>query len=307
MMDHEKRPRRFAKFVRRKAFWMAISTPLIIAAVCGWLTAPLEPPSATNTQANLANTTKPATEPAIPDWPSMVLDGKQATSILLASLISAQAQLEAVGGYTAVFRKTERISGKLGAEQILEMKSRLKPFSIYFKYRTPEAGKEVVYAEGRYDNDLVAHGVGISRRLIPRIKVAPNSATAMWGNRHPITDAGLANLLKRLIYFRRMDLEDPEAVTILDRIPRPEGGEWYRSVHTHPHQNSERPFQKVEVLYDPETRIPVQISSYGWTEPGDEGEHKLAERYAYDNLVLCPTLTDLDFDPANPAYDFTRF
>ncbi len=307
MTSQVTRSHRFRRVVRRKAFWGLISVPLIIAGICGWLTAPLEPPSASGTTPNLLAAPPVRAEEQLQAWPTTAMEGDTATTLLLSSLLSAQARLEAAGGYRAVFRKTERISGKVGDEQVMEMKSRLHPFSIYFKYRTPETGKEVVYAVGRYDNDIIAHGVGLSRKLIPRIKVAPESRIAMLGNRHPITDAGLAKLLDKLIHFRRLDLQDPEAVTLLDRIPNPEGGEWLRSIHTHPRQNGVRPFQRVEVLYHPEHRIPVQITSYEWPQPGDDGTLKLAERYSYDELQLDSTLTDLDFDPANPAYDFTRF
>lgn len=307
MTEQARRTRRIARIIGRKTLWGLISVPLIIAGICGWLTAPLEPPSNSPALPTLLSRPRPLDPPKLPAWPSTALEGDEATSILLASLLSARDRLEAVGGYSAVFRKTERISGKLGDEQVMEMKSRLNPFSVYFKYRTPEAGKEVVYAEGRYDNDLVAHGVGLSRKLVPRIKVAPDSRIAMMGNRHPITDAGLAKLLDKLIHFRRLDQKDPDAVTLLDRIPNPSGGEWLRSIHTHPRQSPERPFQRVEVLYDPETRIPIQISSYDWSRPEDNGDLKLAERYVYEDMVLNPSLTDQDFDPANPQYDFTRF
>ena len=227
--------------------------------------------------------------------------------LLLDSLITAKDRLETAGAFTAVLHKTERLKGVLGNEQILEMKCRTKPFSIYFKYRTPEAGKEVVYAEGRYDNQMIAHGTGISRALIPRLKVAPDSAIALAGSRHPITDAGVLNLTKKLIRFREMDLNDPEAETVLDRITDKTGREWLRSVHTHPHQKSDRPFQLVEVLYDPKTFIPNEIHNYDWLAPGETGKPKLAETYRYEDLKLGAELSDLDFDPANPAYAFSRF
>lgn len=242
---------------------------------------------------------------AVAAWPETALDGPEAKQILLDSLSQARARLEAAGGYTATFRRRERVNDALGDEQVIRMKCRNSPFAIYFRFDTPEPGKEVVYAEGRYDNQMIAHSVGFSRKLIPRIKVAPTSALAMRGNRHPITEAGLLNLTNRLINFRKMDLDDPEAGTTLDRWADPASGRtWLRSIHTHPHFSESRPFQYIEVLYDPETRIPHKITSYDWPRPGETGPRKLAEQYQYDDLDLKAPLTDLDFDPANPAYDF---
>jgi hypothetical protein len=95
--------------------------------------------------------------------------------------------------------------------------------------------------------------------------------------------------------------------TVLDRFTDEAGREWLRSVHTHPHQKPDRPFQVVEVLYDAGTRIPIQIKSYDWQPTGEQGDPKLAEAYQYDELKLGAELTDADFDPANPAYAFSRF
>ena len=303
----EPRPsrRRLARLVRKKLLWAAVAVPLIIAAVSGWMTEPLRPPGPV-----AGSTPKfepvPAPAPTLAPWPTAAMSGQPAMILLRDSLLSARTRLEAAGGYTAVLRKTERIKGTLGAEQILEMKCRHNKFAIYFKYRSPEPGKEVVYAVGRYDDQVVAHGTGFSRALIPRLKFPPDSALALSGNRHPITDAGLLNLTNRLIGFREMDLKDPQAGTVLERIKDADGREWLRSVHTHPHQNSGRPFQVVEVLYDPATRIPMRIKNYDWQAPGETGEPKLAEAYRYDDLKLGADLTDADFDPANPAYAFSR-
>jgi hypothetical protein len=81
----------------------------------------------------------------------------------------------------------------------------------------------------------------------------------------------------------------------------------YRSLHTHPHRHAERPFARVEVLYDPTTLIPIEITSYDWPEGSCDEPLRVAEHYSYDNLELSAELSDLDFDPANPAYSFRRY
>ena len=301
----EPRPgrRSLRRFMRNKWVWATASVPLIIAGICGWLTAPLEPPSPSSGSVTVPS--RPHAAPVgLPEWPNRAMSGPGATELLLTSLLDAKARLQAAGGYTAVLRKLERIGGSLGDEQVMEMKARLDPFAMYLKYRVPETGKEVVFARGRYDDQVVAHGVGLSRRFIPRIKVPPDSAIALLGNRHPITDAGLGNLTDKLIYYRRMDQGDSGAETTLDRFRDDDGREWLRSVHTHADPKADRPFARVEVLYDRDTRIPLRIANYDWPANGDEGDFKLAERYEYDDLVLAPPLSDLDFDPANPVYDF---
>ena len=187
------------------------------------------------------------------------------------------------------------------------MKVRNHPFAIYLKFLPPHSPKEVVYAEGHHDNKVVAHNGDWTRKLIPRLAVDPTSSLALADTRHPVTEAGLFYLARRLLAFREMDIGDPEATTILDRSTFLDGRPALRAVHLHTNPNAHRPFARVEVLFDPVTQIPMQISSYGWPAPGQAGELELAEFYAYEDLVLDAPLADIDFDPANPAYAFTRF
>ncbi len=298
------------RWLRRPWIWGPAVVLGLLLASSWWFAVDLEPPVATARplpKSDAKEIAEAKSELSALSWPTEALDGEPAKRLLLDILLAVQKRLDAVECYTATLRRRERIGGKLGEEQTLELKVRHHPFAIYLKFQHPEAGREIVYAEGRYDNHLIAHAGGLSRALIPRLKVPPTSRLALAGNRHPVTEAGLSNLTAKLIHFRRMDLHDPEASTILDRVTDAEGRSWLRSVHNHPNRHSDRPFAYVEVLYHPETMIPLRISSYDWPEPGDSGELKLAERYFYDDLKLDAVLTDLDFDPANPSYAFKRF
>jgi len=293
---------------RRRAVAMLAALPLGIGMACWWFTEPLDPPAASASRDSDPAPPPPAPPLAKLEWPAARLDGQPAKSRLLDLLLSARRRLDRVRGYTATFRRQERIGGKLGPEQVLRLKSRPDPFAIYLKFESPQRGKEVVFARGRHDDKLVAHSGDWKDRLIPRVKLDPRGALALADSRHPITEAGLVNLTDRLLGYRRLDLSDPGAVTVLDRVVDPDGAPRLQSVHTHPVRKPDRPFARVEVLYEPETFLPLQISNYDWPEPGQAaGEPRLAERYGYQGLDLDATLTDLDFDPANPAYAFSRF
>ncbi len=296
---------------RRKWLALALAVPALVLLTSWWFTAPLddEPDGSAGSAESAAPAPLPPTSVATvrPAWPEGRLEGREAKERLLVLIEDAARRIDAVAGYTATFKKQERIGGTLYPEQTMAMKVRQRPFAIYLKFLAPKAGKEVVYAEGHRDNKVIAHNGDWTRRLIPRLKVAPDSPTALAENRHPITEAGLSNLAHKLIGFRKLDLEDAEAVTILDRTTGTDGRAWLRSTHLHEHPNASRPFKRIEVLYDPETHFPLRISSYDWPAAGEAGEPPLAERYAYEDLVLDAPLTALDFDPANPAYEFLRY
>lgn len=294
---------------RRRGFWLLLALlPVVPLTAIWWFTEPLtdrttalpaHPPEAVVSPGAMAE------EPTA--WPESPTSGDQAKRFLLASTLRSAAELERISGYTATFRKQERISGNLGPEQTMAMKVRNRPFAIYLKFLAPKPGKEVVYAEGHHDNKLIAHNGDWTRRLVPRLALQPDSALALADNRHPVTEAGLVNLTDKLLTYRKMDVDDAEARTLLDRTTGPDGKPRLRSVHTHPRDDGRRPFARVEILYDPETQYPIQITSYDWPAAGEDDELELAEMYAYDDLKLDAPLSAADFDPSNPAYAFMRF
>lgn len=295
----------------RAAVLFVVLAALSVAGASWWLTEPLEDhPARLVTAPSAAPVPLSPEEAAQPDvpppWPEARLEGRKAKKLLLDSMIAAADRLNEVDGYTATFKKQERLRGKLGPMQTLAMKVRQRPFAIYLKFLAPVPGKEVVYAEGHHDNKVIAHTPGAAGWLVPRLAVPPDHPLALAESRHAVTEAGLANLTKRLIHFREMDLDDPDAVTILDHTTDDEGHPRLRSLHTHPTPDPDRPFARCEIFYDPETRIPVEIYNYDWPKPGHSDALLLAEHYRYEDLNFHADLSALDFDPANPDYAFRR-
>ncbi len=294
---------------RRRKWWL-VAIPIIPASMIlgsWWFTEPLEDVPVEPPTPTVAATAAPMPLRERTAWPEGKVEGLAAKTLVLDILTDTSRRIDRMQGYTATFKKQERIEGRLYPEQTLAMKVRQQPFAIYFKFLSPKAGKEIVYAEGHHDNKVIAHEGDWTRRLVPRLKIDPNSALALANSRHPVTDAGLSKLAHKLIAFRKLDLEDPDAETILDRTTGADGRPRLRSVHLHKYENPSRPYIKVEVLYDPATGFPLQISSYDWPKSGEQGTPLLAERYTYENLAIDAPLTAIDFDPANPNYEFLRF
>ncbi len=311
---------------RRKWYWTFGTVPALLAGVSWYLTEPLvAPPVETaRPQAPGASTGSPEPVTGAPSasqevpaaaprlgWGQERVDGDLGKRQLLDTMRIVQSRLNQHDGYTSIFRKQERIKGKLTAEQTLYSKVRRDPFAIYLKFLKPSAGKEVVYSTGRFDGHMIAHETGLARRLLPRLKVAPDSMLAMAENRHPITSAGLFKLVDKLVNYRELDMEDGLAETILDWHADAQGVVRPRSIHLHKEYRPERPFAYVEILYDPETYLPYQFLGYDWpTDPAVAivpENLELGERYVYEDIRFDVRLTDLDFGPSHPDYEFTRF
>jgi outer membrane lipoprotein-sorting protein len=58
-----------------------------------------------------------------------------------------------------------------------------------------------------------------------------------------------------------------------------------------------------EVSVDDELGIPIRYGAYDF--PKEEGgKPQLLEQYVYTDVAINVGLTDKDFDPRNPSYDF---
>jgi hypothetical protein len=232
------------------------------------------------------------------------LEGLAAKRRVVELLDQALARLERFSGYTATVRMRERIRGVLGDEQRFEMKLRHGPFAVYLKSLDPVAGREAIYAEGRHGNKMVAHQVGWTRHITPRLVLAPTNALVLAYSRHPITEAGIAHMARSLRRAAQLDLGDDGTQTVLARVSDGDGRMWLYSTQNHTRPGPERSFARVEVFYDPATSLPLRMAGYDWPKPGDAGGPHLAEQCVFDDLQFEVTLSDRDFDPDNPAYDF---
>jgi hypothetical protein len=222
-------------------------------------------------------------------------------------------------GYTATMLKTERIDGKLSSQATMNLKlrylppnegSELRNVAVYLDFLGPpkQKGREVIYYHGKNDNMLLAHEGGFFG--IITVPLAPNSRIAMIGNRYPITEVGLEKLLVRLIEKGERDSRLGDCVVnrrsgeiIADRLC-----ELIEVIHnektvtiggkTIPHE-----FHIARIWFDESIMLPIKYASYSW--PTKDGEEPLLEEeYQYNDLVLNPDLTDIDFDTENPKYRY---
>jgi hypothetical protein len=222
-------------------------------------------------------------------------------------------------GYTAIMLKTERIDGKLSSQATMNLKlrylppnegSELRNVAVYLDFLGPpkQKGREVIYYHGKNDNMLLAHEGGFFG--IITVPLAPNSRIAMIGNRYPITEVGLEKLLVRLIEKGERDSRLGDCVVnrcsgemIADRRC-----ELIEVIHnektvtiggkTIPHE-----FHIARIWFDESIMLPIKYASYSW--PTKDGEEPLLEEeYQYNDLVLNPDLTDIDFDTENPKYRY---
>ena len=214
--------------------------------------------------------------------------------------------------YTARMAKRERIKGQLGKTSFMDLKIRCPrttaqgetPFSIYMKFLQPRdaSGREVLWVDGLNDGNLLAHQPGMIVGM-KTFDLPPDGMMAMQGQRYPIYEAGLENLIVKLIEKATRDRAAGMCeVTYRDGLAlnkRP------CSLIEVVHQEKRAPYEfyKAQVLVDDELNIPVRYTSYDWPKsPG--AKPQILEQYTYINVKVNVGLTDEDFNPKNPAYKF---
>jgi len=217
--------------------------------------------------------------------------------------------IAAIRDYTALMQKQENIGGTIQEAQVLEVKVRHEPFSVYIRFRYPPrlSGQQAIFVEGQNDDRVVGHGVGIERAFGTQ-RLEPNSFLAMRGQKYPITEMGLLNLVDRLLEVGSRDAQLPGEVEVMYfedvRFGSGDAARMCTVIQvTHRTRHPQHMFHIARIFVDNELNLPIRYESFDW--PRREGEApQLIEVYTYMNLRLNVGLTDLDFDPANPAYNF---
>jgi hypothetical protein len=205
--------------------------------------------------------------------------------------------------YSATLVKRERLNGKLGEQQVVVLKVRNKPFSIYASFQQPSRGDEAIYIEGKNDGHMMAHTTGMRARFARTIMLRVNGPKAMEGQRRPISDIGILNLARWMLQDTEKDLQHADCevrylkgVKVGDRV--------CTCVEIiRPAARKDVAFHKTRFFVDNQLGVPIRFEAYDWPrKTGDEPE--LVEEYTYRNLKLNPGFTERDFDHRNPQYSF---
>jgi hypothetical protein len=202
--------------------------------------------------------------------------------------------------YVLRLRRREVVGGQNRPEEIMLMKFRREPWSVYFKWLGTEGqGREVVYVKGRHGNMIHSLTAAGDLLFLPggkRFRVAPDSFLVKSKSRYPITDAGLGGLIDRfgqLVAANEKGDMRHGAAKYLGQLKRPEFEPKVEGVlqiipaKSDPHLP--RGGQRLW-FFDTTLHLPVLIITQDDT--GREVEY-----YCHDRFQFPVRLDDDDFDP----------
>ena len=238
-----------------------------------------------------------------PAHPAADLDSVNRAKRMMAE---CRSRYDLVNDYSCTFYKRERMEGVLSSTHVMQLKARTNPLSFYVKCVTPRAGREAIWIKGKNSGKVIAHDAGFVKVLAGTMYLDPKGGVAMEDNRHPITEAGLGNMIDAVRH--RWDLELKPGLTRVEFHSGMKVGDRECTMieTTHPLHDATFVFHRVRLFIDDKLGLPIRLEGYDW--PKHVGvEPELVEEYTYANLRINPGFSERDFDPGNPSYSYGRF
>lgn len=233
--------------------------------------------------------------PSAPTQPSAGQPGGSQLDQAIAWMQEAKRNYSAVKDYTCTLISRESIRGRLKDENIIQMKFRTAPFSVYMRWLGPPElqNQEVAYVAGQNKNQMRVHSKGILK-IAGFVSVDINDPRVMEHSRHTILEAGMGNLIDQTLVnwnnerkigrseVRLAEYEYDKRPCLRIENIRPEriqGLYAYRSV----------------IYLDKTSKLPIRNESYDWPRQGGNPTGDLLESYSYVNLQFNVGLSDRDF------------
>lgn len=205
-----------------------------------------------------------------------------------------------VESYIVRMKRREQVSGKNEPEELILLKFRKQPWSVHMKWIGDEAkGREVVHVKGHHGDKLHTRLAAGDVPFMPagkRMAFDPNSSLVRSSSRHPITNAGIGNLIEKFgLVVAAVERGDTSLGTLkyLGLIQRPEFGQPCEAAEHVIPGGREPALPKGGTrwrFFDPVTRFPSLLITHDHTgQP--------VEYYLYDRFEFNVRLDDDDFNP----------
>ena len=209
-----------------------------------------------------------------------------------------------LSGFEVRLQRKELVNNRLGPLEIIRMRFRKEPFSIYMKWiGDASKGREVVYVKGKFNNEVhilpAMSDVPLPIMCKP-MSLALDSKMLHDSSRHDIREAGLGEPIRYL----------GAAIADVEKNPAHSGRVKYLGLQS----RREYPYklEAVEEVLTPDPLLPKGGKCFVYFDPSDQSisyglpvivnifdsSNKEVEFYCYDKFLLPVRLGDEDFDPS---------
>lgn len=210
-------------------------------------------------------------------------------------LQEARQSHKSIRDYTCTLVKQERVQGRLQEQNIILLKVRTQPFSVYMRWLSPQAlsGQEVAFVYGRNNNKMRVHFTRGVKGVVGWKSVDPNDPRVFQHSRHTIYEAGIGNMIEQLIQsFEKERQLDKTRVRTAEYTYN--NRRCYRVEATGTERGPQSPVGRCVFFLDKESKLPIRMENYDWPQPG-AAEGEPLEVFSFVDIRFNVGLGDGDF------------
>lgn len=201
--------------------------------------------------------------------------------------------------YIFRMRRREVVSGTKSPEELVLVKHRQKPYSVFLKWLGNEGkGRQVIYVAGKYDNKMQVLTAAGDIPFTPagmRMAFAPEDRLVKSKSRYPITNTGFGSVIERFgELVSAVEKNDPSVgqVKYLGKVKRPEFEQPVEAMHHIIPEKRDPLLPKGGqrwLYFDGGSGLPILTITH---DPTGEVEY-----YCFDHVQFPVRLDDDDFNP----------
>jgi hypothetical protein len=202
-------------------------------------------------------------------------------------IAQAHEAMKGVRDYSCTLIKRERIKGQLQPNNVIIMKVRNNPFSVYMGWKAPEelVNQEICYIAHRHKNTMRAKSPGIIG-VAGFITVDLDDPRAKENSNHSVAEAGIGKLIERMANDWGRDRQLGQTSSQIAEYEYNKR-RCLRVETTHPARPMAPYFSYRTVIYfDKENHFPIRLELYDWPRAGGAPTGDLIEVYSYVDLRL---------------------
>ncbi|MCA9055982.1 MAG: DUF1571 domain-containing protein [Planctomycetaceae bacterium] len=243
-----------------------------------------------------------------------VLRGKWALQMNTLMLQRGVERFRDIDSYKFTLTRQERVGGDLLPPQVMDVKLRHAPFSLYMKWLAGEGagvkGRQLLFVEGQNDDKLIILPGGLAGRLTGALELSLDDPLVTAEARHPANECGLLRLAETVLGHHVKDLEhgchgvqcEFHDNQVFNERP------CYLFMATYESPERSPTYRKVAMYIDKELSMPICINNYTWGNdipPEELDQLTLVEAYSYSDITIDTreaSLTEDDWNRDNSKY-----
>ncbi len=214
----------------------------------------------------------------------------------LAWMQEAKTNYSAVKDYSCNLASQERVNGKLLDRNIIQMKVKTQPFSVYLRWLEPakDVGQEVVYVAGKNNNKMRVKSKATG--ILGFMSIDPNDPRVRQNSRHAITEAGIGHMIDETIKSWEMDRAIGKAKVLPPLQAEYNKRACYQIEVVHLERTAQAPCYRTVIYLEKVSKMPIFLQNYDWPRQGGPADGELLESFGYFNLQFNIGLADAEFN-----------